>query len=725
MKSYNLSEYLAKPDGTTLQDHIRILLDNLSLLKSLYAYKLERACPQPYRDYLWKALELACEYHDHGKMCSDFQEAMKNGKKPTIRHNCLSPIFLLEHLSNSNELSNAPKVLKNDLIFLICNAILYHHHRLSKVGEVEEVLQKDFGIESLSPIVEYQISNGEYGSMDEYFREGGEEAYMFYYLLKGILLRIDHASSAKIRVEKEPLKNISNIIAKSVKKLKPFQEQVFTNRDKNIILKAPAGSGKTEAGLLFLDSKGFFVLPVITSINAMYERLAGLFGKDKVGLLHSNAFSYLHSKSYDDNTLESIHEDVEYASNFAHPIIVCTPEQILPFVLRFKGFEKYYSVLSYSDLIIDEVHAYDPVAMAYIFKAVEHTVKLHGRVLVMSATIPSFLEDDFKRLGFELIEHKEESLKRHCIKLVDKPIEDAVDKIMELSRKGKVLIIVNTVGKAQKLYIALKEKGIKAYILHSRFINKTRRYKERLLKCLIDNSGRGVFITTQLTEVSMDISADYLITELSTIDSLIQRMGRVNRKAERGEPAEPNVLVYTHEPSGVGSVYHKELVKATLSNLMAFNDKFISEEDKNNLVNEVFSSVGYDYIEEYENTKIYVDKIWELNGYIEPIKRDKAIKNFRRIFNITVIPNVYEKRVSELIRDLKKQEGLNKLRLLMEIFDYSLSVPYYMYSRSKDRFRGIPELEKYNVHFLEANYERELGLVGLDSDEGDQSNNIL
>lgn len=110
MKSYNLSEYLAKPDGTTLQDHIRILLDNLSLLKSLYAYKLERACPQPYRDYLWKALELACEYHDHGKMCSDFQEAMKNGKNQRLD---ITALALFSYLSIYQTLMNYQTHLKS------------------------------------------------------------------------------------------------------------------------------------------------------------------------------------------------------------------------------------------------------------------------------------------------------------------------------------------------------------------------------------------------------------------------------------------------------------------------------------------------------------------------------------------------------------------------------------------------------------------------------------
>ena len=40
----------------------------------------------------------------------------------------------------------------------------------------------------------------------------------------------------------------------------------------------------------------------------------------------------------------------------------------------------------------------------------------------------------------------------------------------------------------------------------------------------------GVWITTQLVEASLDIDFDYLYTEMSTLDSLFQRLGRCYRK---------------------------------------------------------------------------------------------------------------------------------------------------------------------------------------------------
>ena len=79
------------------------------------------------------------------------------------------------------------------------------------------------------------------------------------------------------------------------------------NSDKNVIVTAPTGSGKTEAGLLWSgNNKCIFVLPLKTAINAMYERIGKtILHNDnldsRLALLHSDTQTY-YLTNKDDNT---------------------------------------------------------------------------------------------------------------------------------------------------------------------------------------------------------------------------------------------------------------------------------------------------------------------------------------------------------------------------------------------------------------------------------------
>ena len=77
-----------------------------------------------------------------------------------------------------------------------------------------------------------------------------------------------------------------------------------------------------------------------------------------------------------------------------------------------------------------------------------------------------------------------------------------------------------------------------------------------------DEQAKGIWITTQIVEASLDIDFDVLHTEMCTCDSLLQRMGRCNRKG-RYVPQEPNIIIYDNR-NGIKTVYDTDMYERCL-----------------------------------------------------------------------------------------------------------------------------------------------------------------
>jgi CRISPR-associated endonuclease/helicase Cas3 len=103
-----------------------------------------------------------------------------------------------------------------------------------------------------------------------------------------------------------------------------------------------------------------------------------------------------------------------------------------------------------------------------------------------------------------------------------------------LPTRGYVLVVCNTVDRAQGVYRELRTRLVdEVVLLHARLTAATRAERtERVLSLLGaegERKGRLVVVATQLAEQSFDVDADLLVTDLAPIDLLLQRMGRLHR----------------------------------------------------------------------------------------------------------------------------------------------------------------------------------------------------
>ncbi|MBO8144261.1 MAG: CRISPR-associated helicase Cas3' [Thermodesulfobacterium sp.] len=350
----------------------------------------------------------------------------------------------------------------------------------------------------------------------------------------------------KVELLKERLRDY--VRSKNLKfdenKWKIFTEMARTDRD--ILFLAPTGWGKTFAALTVAVSKKpshiIYVLPTITSIRKMRQSLQKLLSG--VGVEENYYFAdtkKLKRLGIPEET--DIDLDLFISRSFISPVTITTLDQLLLSFLHVgKYFLKRYHFRN-SVFIFDEFHLY-PInglyLLLYFFKKFNEKFKYNMRSVFMSATIHpvfrSLINQFIAPREFEFLqEYKKKRRYLYSLEENDITSDEVLKQIIEKSKLGNVLVICNTVEKAIRVYLLLKHNykmKNNMLLLHSRYTYHDRRKKEEQLEKLSTKSREFIFISTQVSEVSLDISFDYLFTELAPIPSLIQRFGRVNRYSD-------------------------------------------------------------------------------------------------------------------------------------------------------------------------------------------------
>lgn len=169
-----------------------------------------------------------------------------------------------------------------------------------------------------------------------------------------------------------------------------------------------------------------------------------------------------------------------------------------------------------------------------------------------------------------------------------------LEKLVELSLKHrdaqvKVLIYVRSPGEAQGALGILDRQLGKVGEGRTALLTGTIRGHERdhlvrtdpVYQALLSGEfrvDRTVYlVSTSAGEVGIDIDADHMVCDLTTLDSLIQRLGRVNRRGGQSREARVDMVVCTADQNGKSSGSEiekpiKEAIKATQAILNEWAD---------------------------------------------------------------------------------------------------------------------------------------------------------
>jgi CRISPR-associated endonuclease/helicase Cas3 len=212
-------------------------------------------------------------------------------------------------------------------------------------------------------------------------------------------------------------------------------------------------------------------------------------------------------------------------------VSVCTVDTVLGLLQCNRRPLYCFPAIAQAAFVFDEVHCYDNA----LFGALLRFLKLvKAPVLLMSASfLPWQIAAIEKATGEEVTivqgPAELEQKPRYRFHVVERPDWERVKQ--EMAEGGKVLWVCNQVNVAIDVYREAQKCGLNAVLYHSRF-----RYEDRVAHHRAVVNGFKpeappiLAIATQVAEMSLDLSATLLVSQIAEPAGLIQRLGRLNRK---------------------------------------------------------------------------------------------------------------------------------------------------------------------------------------------------
>ena len=368
------------------------------------------------------------------------------------------------------------------------------------------------------------------------------------------------------------------------------------------LIEAETGSGKTEAALwrwVEMRRRGevdglFFALPTRSAAVQLHARVNAaiktLWGKDAPPAVLAVP-GYLRAGDAEGQALPGYTvrwdggepggaEDARWAAERANRFLaarvaVGTIDQALLAALPVKHALFRASVLARSLLVVDEVHASDAYMTGLLERLLDQHVAVGGRALLLSATLGAAARTRLLKTPVVASLAEAEAMPYPALSGVGSPPRAAVAsgaaqkhvhvetagliadpdaiarRAVAAAQAGAAVLVVRNSVAALAPDLAFRVNGV-ATLHHGHFAATDR----RLLDGAVEHgfgkrrsAGGRILVGTQTLEQSLDIDADFLITDLAPMDVLLQRIGRLHRHArdDRGTFGQARVLVLRPE----------------------------------------------------------------------------------------------------------------------------------------------------------------------------------
>jgi len=647
---YLLAKRAADPgkpeEGQTLLGHTKFVIRTMSTLKNLLSEAIQELIQGEISGSAWQDCALAAAWlHDLGKANDHFQRMLRDPRfRQGARHETLGLIVIDDLLAPwlKSFWDRHPPWLQAAVYFAVAGHHLKFPDLQARGGQEITFLGSHPDLRNILELGAHHLQLGSPPALSDrsysLLTFGGLRAAvsslkrrlaqdfsdpqkLVIAALKTTLMVADLAGSTlpvhgqdiphwlvtRLQIALEP-QALENLVSKKIGKqsLRPFQQEVQESDSSTILLQAGCGAGKTAAAYLWAAKNAagrrlFFCYPTTTTAS---EGFSGYLQEPdfEAILIHCRAqvdyrlLDYMPEPTKSEAELRAL--QLEALDTWPIPAVVCTAHTVLGLLQNTRrGLYAWPSLLR-AAFVFDEIHSYSPRLFQHLLRFLQ--VFRHAPILLMTATLPPIrfraLQQICNERGGLIViagPPERERAKRYILKRSDEA--SAWQQAQEtLQQGGKVLWIVNTVARCVAQAKMAAAQGLPVQPFHSRY-----RYRDRLVRqqTVIAGFAPGkpalLAVTTQVAEISLDLSADLLITELAPIPALIQRLGRLNRFAHIPDDPKPALFVTPPDPRPYSQEEYDEPALRRWLELVA-DGKPKSQQELSAAFCQVSENVGYD-----------------------------------------------------------------------------------------------------------------------------------
>ena len=337
---------------------------------------------------------------------------------------------------------------------------------------------------------------------------------------------------------------------------RPFQQRVAASVRPVTVVAAGCGNGKTTAAYMWArkwadGKKLFFMYPTTGTATAGYISYLSEQDAFAKNLIHGRAGVDLEAiRGTPEDEPEDALARIDSLPAWSAQVVSCTVDTVLGLLQTQRRGTYSFPAFAAGAFVFDEVHAYDAKLWGGLLRFLREFPG--APALLMSASIAPHRRRQLaevlgERTG-EIVRGDErvESYSRYSVQ--SRPDAAACWEAVRkaLGEGKKVLWVCNTVADAVGVAReAPNHTAATLLVFHSRYRYRDRagdrerpgRQREVIAEFAYNDEGyrkipgASLVITTQVCEMSLDISADVLVTAECPLPSLVQRLGRLNRFA--------------------------------------------------------------------------------------------------------------------------------------------------------------------------------------------------